>query len=135
MTKINLDKKTKKDYGDLSYRIFISILVGFIPIFLMYSLTSVLDCNEVKVEMRDECIASNQTAQYASYVLGGLMFACAFQGVLWEWKRNQELMMDRSPLKLNVFSSQEKINDSKLVKERLENETIRKKYENMEDLS
>ena len=134
MTKINLDK-TKKDYGDLSYRIFISIIVGFIPIILIGSITSILDCNEVKMEMRDDCISSTHTAQYASYGFGVMMFITSFKGVLWEWKRNQELMMDRSPLKLNVFSNQERIDDSKLVKERLENEAIRKKYENMEDLS
>ena len=112
----------------------IAVMVGMIPIILIYSVTGSLDCNDVKVEKRVECVSGVEVSKYASYIMGGIMFASAFTGVLWEWKRNQEMILDRSPLKINHLTSQERVIETNYKKEQQEQEAIRKKYEQMEDL-
>jgi len=44
------------------------------------------------------------------------------------------MILDRSPLKINHLTSQERVIETNYKKEQQEQEAIRKKYEQMEDL-
>ena len=141
MNKIKLDN-IKNDYFNLGYRIFIAVMVSLIPYMILGSMSGVVsidNCYEWETQEKiDSCIeAVNSTKQFvpiASIVFGLLLGGTALSGMIWEWKRGEKQKRDRTPLKLNHMSNDERIVNSKYEKEKYENEEILKKYKEMDDL-
>ena len=134
-------EKVEKDYGDLTYRIFISIMVGTIPLLLFWSFSGAIDCNNIEDEIKaEECTTTIFVFKFGvAPAMGIMMFITAFRGVLWEWKHNHSIKTDRSPLNeyeqfRSARTSDENREEQKRLIEDQENRAILRKYEAMDDL-
>lgn len=146
MKKIQIVKR-KRDYGELGYRMFLAVLVGCIPILIIYAITNSItvdDCklwlDENDVKKYDQCVeifnSVIPTMKYASYGMGAVMFIVVCKGMIWEWKLGEEYRADRSPLKAGTITRtlNEELYKQKVAKQKQENYEIIKKYEEMDDL-